>query len=49
MGSAAAGMFPVWYDNPEVSSPWTDHGEVPDCEHLRIRDWAELIRVLDEM
>lgn len=47
-GAAKAGIFPVWYDNglirsePPVKNP-------PECEHLHIRDWSELIEILDNM
>ncbi len=48
-GSAAIGMFPVWYEDETVESPWRgqNKGVVPKCEHLHIRDWMEMIEVLE--
>ena len=48
-GSAAAGIFPVWYDDETMVNPARkeSNGAVPGCEHLHIHDWLELIDVLD--
>lgn len=48
-GSAAVGIFPVWYEDKQMENPWRDRdkGFVPNCEHLHIHDWMELIVVLE--
>ena len=50
-GSAAVGIFPVWYEDTQMKAPV--HGQsgeaVPTCGHLHIHDWLELIRVLEAM
>lgn len=48
-GSAAIGIFPVWYEDEVVENPWREQnkGVVPKCEHLRIHDWMEMIDVLE--
>jgi putative hydrolase of the HAD superfamily len=48
-GSAAVGMFPVWYENETVENPWREKnkGIIPACEHLHIHDWRDLINVLE--
>ena len=49
-GAAAAGIFPVWYENDTDDRPNPDKAEyVPSCEHLHIRKWSELIQVLDKL
>jgi len=50
-GSASVGMFPVWYDNRTVENTWLEQksGMSPNCEHLHIHDWLELIDVLEEL
>lgn len=50
-GSAAVGMFPVWYEDEAVENPWRERnkGIVPKCEHLHIRDWMEMIDVLEDL
>jgi putative hydrolase of the HAD superfamily len=46
-GSAAVGIFPVWYQNETIENPWPEKEKlIPRCEHLHIRDWLELIEVL---
>ena len=47
-GSAAVGIFPVWYENETVENQWRekDKSVVPQCEHLHIHDWMELIKAL---
>ncbi|HHY82253.1 MAG TPA: HAD family hydrolase [Clostridiales bacterium] len=49
-GSAAAGLFPVWYDDETIENPWRRHdkGILPKCEHLHIHDWLELIELLEK-
>jgi putative hydrolase of the HAD superfamily len=48
-GSAAVGIFPVWYENTVVDNPWSgqNEGMTPACEHLHIHEWCELISVLE--
>lgn len=50
-GSAAVGMFPVWYDDELMENPWhgQDGGAIPSCNHLHIHDWLELISVLEKL
>lgn len=49
-GAAGAGIFPVWYDNEtdrDIKSE--SRAYVPKCEHLYIKEWEELIRILDKL
>ena len=47
-GASGVGMFPVWYHSPIPCDYRKKELDVrPDCEHLYIRDWAELIGVLE--
>jgi len=48
-GSAAVGIFPVWYEDEIMENPWRaqNKGITPCCEHLHIHDWNELIAVLE--
>jgi len=50
-GSAAVGIFPVWYENETIENPWRDQskGERPMCTHLHIHDWLELIERLNKL
>jgi len=50
-GSAAVGIFPVWYENKEVEDPLSAQkkGEAPTCDHLHIHDWLELIELLESL
>ncbi len=50
-GAAAAGLFPVWYDNQDIENLWNgrDAGAIPACECLHIRDWSELTDRLDQL
>ena len=50
-GSAAVGVFPVWYEEGTVENPWRaqNKGEYPKCDHLHIHNWVELIDVLEEL
>lgn len=49
-GSAAVGMLPVWYEDELMENPWRGkyNSLAPDCKHLHIHDWVELIEVLEE-
>lgn len=42
-GASRAGMFPIWYDH-ETKDYFED--KVPECDHLHIREWNEMIKVL---
>jgi len=48
-GAVSAGIFPVWFHS-EIECGYRDKNTDirPECEHLYIRDWLELIRVLDD-
>lgn len=47
-GSAAVGMFPVWYEDKTMDNPMTQNdGAIPECDHLHIHDWNELIEILE--
>ena len=50
-GSAAVGIFPVWYQDETAENPWRglNKGVVPQCEHLHICNWMEMIEVLEGM
>lgn len=49
-GAAQAEIFPVWYDNP-IDKDYTDRADEkpPQCEHLYIREWYEMIDVLENL
>lgn len=49
LGAAEAGLFPVWYRNETLPCPYRSAADLTDveCQHLRIRDWVELLRALD--
>ena len=48
-GAAAIGIFPVWYTNRTVDNPRRlQHGDArPQCDHLHISEWDELIEILE--
>jgi putative hydrolase of the HAD superfamily len=47
-GAAGAGLYPVWYDNDTVSDDTDRSGYIPPrCDHLHIREWDELVRLLE--
>lgn len=50
-GSAGAGIFPVWYEEKSVDNPWIreNEGLEPNCEHLHIHRWEQLIETLDKL
>ena len=49
-GAAGAGIFPVWYDNGlECSYRDRTCEEAPACGHLHIREWSELIALLESL
>ena len=48
-GAAAAGITPVWYDyHAKREQVYLSRHALPACEHLYIREWAELIRLLEQ-
>jgi putative hydrolase of the HAD superfamily len=49
-GSVAVGIFPVWYEDQTMENPSRKQYKdaVPDCDHLHIHDWLELIDVLED-
>lgn len=48
-GSAAVGIFPVWYEDEIMENPWRaqNKGIALCCKHLHIHDWNELIAFLE--
>ena len=48
-GASQAGIFPVWYDNDTDKNYRDRSGEMaPTIEHLHIKEWDELISVLQK-
>lgn len=49
-GASQAGIYPVWYDN-DTDKNYRDRSVeyVPECEHLHIHTWDELIDLLERM
>jgi putative hydrolase of the HAD superfamily len=46
-GAASIGIFPVWYEDLTVENPFREsNSNVPNCEHLHIHDWRELVEIL---
>jgi len=46
-GAAGVGIFPVWYEDLTMENPWREKNAAePAGEHLHIRDWRELIEIL---
>ena len=46
-GAAAAGIYPVWYDNDTDDRPDSEGKEyTPSCEHLHIHEWSEMTKLL---
>jgi putative hydrolase of the HAD superfamily len=47
-GAASVGIFPVWYEDLTVENPFREsNSNEPNCEHLHIHDWRELIEILE--
>ena len=46
-GSAQIGIFPVWYDS-DTERNYRDRSDEapPQCEHLHIKEWNEMIKIL---
>lgn len=49
-GASSAGIFPVWYES-EIECWYRERGSKtePDCEHLHIKNWRELIDILEKI
>ena len=48
-GAQSAGIFPVYYDDQTVPRPWPQsEGPLPAFDYLHIRDWREMIPILEE-
>ena len=49
-GASQVGMHPVWYDN-DTEREDKDHSVeyAPECEHLHIREWNEMIDLLEKI
>ena len=49
-GAGSAGIFPVWYES-EIECWYRERGDLaaPACAHLRITDWRELIKILENL
>lgn len=49
-GAANVGIFPVWYDNDTDKNIENENKAYsPKCEHLYIKEWDEMIRILDKL
>lgn len=49
LGAYRAGIFPVWYESSlECFYRSKSADTPPDCDHLHITDWRELIEVLEQ-
>jgi len=50
-GSAAVGIYPIWYEDETVENPFLEHlkGVIPACDHLHIHDWLEMVDVLESL
>jgi len=47
-GANSAGIFPVWYES-EIECWYRERGSqnTPECDHLHLKNWRELIEVLE--
>lgn len=48
-GASQAGIFPVWYDNNTDKGRDQSKEHVPECEHLHIHEWYEMIDLLERI
>lgn len=49
-GSAAVGMFPVWFEYDVSSNPFGEKkGYVPSAEHLHVYSWEEFLSVVESL
>jgi len=49
-GANSVGIFPVWYES-EIDCWYKERGSqnIPNCEHLYINNWRELINALEKL
>lgn len=49
-GASQVGIYPVWYDN-NTEKDYKDRSKerLPQCEHLHIHEWSELIDLLESI
>lgn len=45
-GASQSGIYPVWYDNTVKSDGFSI---APECEHLHIHNWNEMIDLLEKI
>lgn len=48
-GASAVGIFPVWYENKLDCYYREKSNDIPECEHLHIKEWPELIDILNKL
>jgi putative hydrolase of the HAD superfamily len=49
-GAAKVGIFPIWYEDLTVENPCREvNSKEPNCEHLHIHDYRELVEILEEL
>lgn len=48
-GAAQVGMYPVWYDNDTAKDCNFSIDSAPKCDCLHIRDWKEMIDILEKI
>ena len=49
-GASSVGIYPVWYESElECWYKAKTHGFMPECEHLHIKNWLELIDILESL
>lgn len=49
-GAANAGIFPVWYDSDiDFDRDIKGRFNTPQCEHLHIKNWNKMIKILDKL
>lgn len=49
-GASQVGIFPVWYDNDTDKNYKDRSGERnPKCDHLHIREWNEMVDILERI
>ena len=49
-GASQVGIYPIWYDN-DTEKDYKDYPKerIPQCEHLRIHEWDEMIDLLEHL
>ena len=49
-GASHVGIYPVWYDNDtEKDYKGYNNEKLPQCEHLHIHEWNEMIELLEKI